>query len=69
MASLEQQEKVVFLNSQYQDNSELISRMQETLLKDIVLMKLSIDELNDTKEYLKDKGNYDIIQLGMVTVH
>ncbi|KAL7314366.1 hypothetical protein PS15m_005948 [Mucor circinelloides] len=55
MASLEQQEKVVFLNSQYQDNSELISRMQETLLKDIVLMKLSIDELNDTKEYLKDK--------------
>ncbi|KAL9549430.1 hypothetical protein MBANPS3_005212 [Mucor bainieri] len=55
MVSLEQQEKVVFLNSQYQDNSELISRMQETLLKDIVLMKLTVDELNDTKEYLKDK--------------
>ena len=61
MVSLEQQEKVVFLNSQYQDNSELISRLQETLLKDIVLMKLTIDELHDTKEYLKDKGNHDII--------
>ncbi|KAK4509334.1 uncharacterized protein ATC70_007685 [Mucor velutinosus] len=56
MVSLEQQEKVVFLNSQYQDNSELISRMQETLLKDIVLMKLTVDELNDTKEYLRDKA-------------
>lgn len=61
MVSLEQQEKVVFLNSQYQDNSELIARLQDTLLKDIVLMKLSIDELNDTKEYIKDKGNHDII--------
>ncbi|KAF1796629.1 hypothetical protein V8B55DRAFT_1368742 [Mucor lusitanicus] len=55
MVSLEQQEKVVFLNSQYQDNSELIARMQETLLKDIVLLKLTVDELHDTKEYLKDK--------------
>lgn len=61
MVSLEQQEKVVFLNSQYQDNNELIARVQDTLLKDIVLMKLSIDELNDTKEYIKDKGNHDII--------
>lgn len=61
MVSLEQQEKVVFLNSQYQDNSELIARLQDTLSKDIVLMKLPIDELNVTKEYIKDKGNHDII--------
>ncbi|KAI8638046.1 hypothetical protein BD408DRAFT_374165 [Parasitella parasitica] len=55
MASLKQQEKVVFLNSQYQDNSELITRLQDILLSDIVSMELTINELYDTTEYIKDK--------------
>lgn len=56
MVSLEEQEKVVFFNSQYQDNSELINRLQEKLLRDINSLNLSKMDLLDTKEYLQDKG-------------
>lgn len=56
MVSLEQQERVVFLNSQYQDNSELIQRLSEKLLQDIHSLGLTPKDFSDAKEYIQDKG-------------
>ena len=59
MVSLEEQENVVFMNSQYEDNKELIDRLQTKLLDEVESLDLSIDDLNDTKEYLKDRGGFN----------
>jgi dsRNA-specific ribonuclease len=56
MVSLEEQEKVVFLNSQYNDNKELIDRLQIKLVENITKLDLSPQDLQDTQEYLQDKG-------------
>ncbi|MBM6387624.1 MAG: hypothetical protein JSY10_27195 [Paenibacillus sp.] len=56
MVTLEQQERVVFLNSQYQDNSELIHRLSEKLLQDIHSLGLTPKDFSDAKEYIQDKG-------------
>jgi hypothetical protein len=56
MVLLELQEKVVFLNSQYQDNSELINRLQDKLLRNINMLDLSKKDLLDAKEFTQDKG-------------
>ncbi|GAA5810265.1 hypothetical protein MFLAVUS_003685 [Mucor flavus] len=55
MVSLEQQERVVFLNSQYQDNSELIHRLSKKLLQDIHSLGLTPKDFSDAKEYIQDK--------------
>jgi hypothetical protein len=56
MTSLEQQEQVEFLSSQYLDNTELIQRLQDKLLLDIIQLNLSKKDLYQTREYIKDKG-------------
>lgn len=56
MVSLEQQERAVFLNSQYQDNSEVIHRLKDTLLHDIDTLDLAPKDLSDAKQYIQDKG-------------
>jgi hypothetical protein len=57
MTSLEQLEQVEFLNLQYLDNTELIQRLQDKLLLDIIQFNLCEKDLYQTKEYIKDKGN------------
>ncbi|KAG2202108.1 hypothetical protein INT47_008080 [Mucor saturninus] len=55
MVSLEQQERTVFLNSQYHDNAELIQRLCESLLQDIQILNLAPKDLDDAKQYIQDK--------------
>lgn len=56
MSSLEIQEKQVILNSQFQDNQELIERLQNTLLQDIAQWKLLEKEFLLTEQFIHDKG-------------
>lgn len=57
MTSLELQERIEFLNSQYLDNAELIERLQDKLMLDIIQLKLNKKDLYQTREYINDKGN------------
>lgn len=63
MVSLEQQERTVFLNSQYHDNTELIHRLSESLLHDIQILNLAPKDLCDAKLYIQDKGNTHFIYI------
>lgn len=56
MVALEEQEKLVFLTSQYEDNEELIHRLQTKLLDEVATLDLSPKDLQDTQDYLQDKG-------------
>lgn len=58
MPTLEQQEKILYINSQYKQNSQLIQTVQHELKQKIIgLMHLSTHDLYYTEEYIKDKGN------------
>lgn len=58
MPTLEQQEKILYINSQYKQNIQLIQTVQHELKQKIIgLLHLSTHDLYYAEEYIKDKGN------------
>ncbi|KAI7900272.1 CRAL-TRIO domain-containing protein [Cokeromyces recurvatus] len=55
MGSVELQEQIITLNSQFNDNYELIKSLQDKLLQYFLENNLSLAELNDVKDYIKDE--------------
>ncbi|RCI03699.1 hypothetical protein CU098_010047 [Rhizopus stolonifer] len=55
--SLQDQEKIACIHSQYKDNAELIQRLHEKLFKDILLLHLSQKDMSYTQSYLEDRVN------------
>lgn len=69
MVALEEQEKLVFITSQYEDNKELIQRLQHKLLKEVTTLDLSSKDFKDTKEYLQDKGMSFLYCISLQVIH
>jgi hypothetical protein len=64
MPTLEQQEKILYINSQYKQNNQLIQTVQHELEQKIIgLMHRSTHDLYYAEEYIKDKGNISYYNL------